>query len=96
VLVQCSSDVVTLLLHCCYTVVTLLLQSCYCLSAGSVRDVITIDIYISLQLCKMNDARETQINAKQGTIKAVNTSKLGDCTSTSHKALYAYVAMPTV
>jgi hypothetical protein len=33
-------------------------------------------IYISLQLCKMNEARASHINANQGTIKAVNTSKL--------------------
>jgi hypothetical protein len=36
---------------------------------------VTLDI-ISLQLCKMNDARASHINANQGTIKAVNTSKL--------------------
>jgi hypothetical protein len=35
------------------------------------------NIYISLQLCKMNDARASHINANQGTIKAVDTSKLG-------------------
>jgi hypothetical protein len=34
-------------------------------------------IYISLQLCKMTDARASHINAKQGTIKAQNTIKLG-------------------
>jgi hypothetical protein len=30
-------------------------------------------IYISLQLCKMTDARASHINADQGTIKAQNT-----------------------
>jgi hypothetical protein len=33
-------------------------------------------IYISLQLCKMTDARASHINAKQGTIKAQNKIKL--------------------
>jgi hypothetical protein len=34
-------------------------------------------IYISLQLCKMSDARASHINAKEGTIKAQNTIKQG-------------------
>jgi hypothetical protein len=34
-------------------------------------------ICISLQHCKMNDARASHINANQGTMKAANTSKLG-------------------
>jgi hypothetical protein len=33
-------------------------------------------IYISLQLCKMTDARASHINAKQGNIKDQNTIKL--------------------
>jgi hypothetical protein len=36
-----------------------------------------LHIYISLQLCKMTDARASHINAKQGTMKAQNTIKQG-------------------
>jgi hypothetical protein len=39
--------------------------------------IIYLDIYISLQLCKTTDARASHINAKQGTIKAQNTIRIG-------------------
>jgi hypothetical protein len=44
------------------------------------RPAVVNDIYISLHLCKMTDARASHINAEQGTIKAqntINTIKLG-------------------
>jgi hypothetical protein len=60
---------------CCVSAVCCLLCVCCLLSA-------VCCIYISLQLCKMTDARASHINAQQGTDKAqntknyVNTSKL--------------------